>query len=179
MPATPCVFLDRDGIVNERPPDAERYVLNWESFRLLPDFPAVLRVIRDKGYPAILVSNQRGVGRGLMSEQVLREIHDRLRARLREDRLELLDVFYCPSDDDRHPDRKPQPGMLLKAARRHRLDLARSWMIGDTETDVEAGRRAGCRTIRVAPGRPPSRADHQVETLAELARFLERHLESI
>lgn len=171
----PCVFFDRDGIVN-RPPTRARYVRHWREFELVPEFLDVLRAVAEHGYEAVIVTNQRGITTGQMTQQDVDEIHRNLADTLRRHHLGLLDILVCPADDDRHPHRKPNPGMLLEAARRHQLDLDQSWMVGDSEKDVEAGRRAGCRTILVAAGHPETRADHVVRDMAELARFFGEHL---
>jgi len=171
-----CVFFDRDGIVNASP--GAGYVERWEDFRLQPEFVKALRLVREAGYEAVVVSNQRGVALGKMSSAVVDDMHDRLHRTLREcHRLNLLDVLYCPHDDrDACGCRKPQPGMLLEAARRHGIDLKCSWMIGDQERDIEAGRRAGCRTILVSPGEGLSTADFRVRDLQELNRLLQKLL---
>lgn len=171
----PCVFFDRDGIVN-RPPTRARYVRNWGEFELVPEFLDVLRAVAERGYEAVMVTNQRGISTGQMTREDVDEIHQKLAATLRRHGLGFLDILVCPAADDGHPHRKPNPGMLLEAARRHDLDLARSWMVGDSEKDVEAGRRAGCRTILVAPGHSETRADHVVRDAAELASFFREHL---
>jgi D-glycero-D-manno-heptose 1,7-bisphosphate phosphatase len=163
-----CVFFDRDGIVN-RPPPAGDYVPRWEEFELMPGFAPVMRAARDKGYAAVIVTNQRGVARGLVARAAVEDIHRRLRQRLAEEHgLELLDVLYCPHEEGACECRKPRPGLLLRAARRHGIDLASSWMIGDTDRDVEAGRRAGCRTILVSAAASSAQPDHQVADLREL-----------
>ncbi len=172
----PCVFFDRDGIVNARPDPAKRYITRWEEFELLPDFPAVLRVVRDRGYEAVVVTNQKGVATGRMSHADVTDIHDRLLAVLSERGVPLLDVIVCTAADDAHPNRKPNPGMLLEAARKHGLDLSRSWMVGDQERDIEAGRRAGCKTVLVDDRHHETRADFKVETLKELRALLEAQL---
>ena len=171
----PCVFFDRDGIVNE-PPDPEPYVVGTDRFRLLPDFVRVLRIVSSRGYPAVIVTNQRGIALGRMTEADVDRIHDVLQASLAEDGLTLLDIYVCPHDDDDHPWRKPNPGMLEAAARDHDLDLSASWMIGDSERDIAAGRRAGCRTIRVAADAVSTAADVHVDDMAGLVEYLEGHL---
>jgi D-glycero-D-manno-heptose 1,7-bisphosphate phosphatase len=171
-----CVFFDRDGIVNKSPGDG--YVERWSDFHLLSTFVKSLRVVRDMGFDAVVVTNQRGVAIGVMTLETVEDMHRRLRDRLREDGFELLDVMLCPHDRDQCECRKPKPGMLLEAARRHGIDLSASWMVGDHETDVEAGRRAGCRTIRVAPAGTETMANHRVDDMEALPGLLARILTS-
>jgi len=167
-----CVFFDRDGIVNASP--GAGYVERWEDFRLLPEFVDALRRVTAAGWVAVVVTNQRGVARGLVPAEEVERIHRNLRERLRaEYGLELLDILYCPHDEGQCECRKPKPGLLLEAARRHGIELSASWMVGDHETDVEAGRRAGCRTVRVGAGDEPSQADVCVADMSELARAIE------
>lgn len=174
----PCIFLDRDGIVNV-PPDPARYVTRLEEFRILPGFLETLRVVSGKGYAAVIVTNQRGVATGYMTQEELNRIHDALRSVLVAQGLEVLDILTCTADNDGHPWRKPNPGMLLEAARRHGLDLARSWMVGDSESDVEAGRRAGCRTVRVAPAGAATRADVHLVDMTVAAPFFAARLDRV
>jgi D-glycero-D-manno-heptose 1,7-bisphosphate phosphatase len=170
-----CVFFDRDGIVNRSP--GPGYVERWEDFELLAGFPPVLRLVGQKGYAAIMATNQRGVARGMMTLEELQRIHACLRRLLRERHgVDFLDVFYCPHEEGDCDCRKPRPGMLLKAAAQYGIDLAASWMIGDSENDVEAGRRAGCRTVLVTGPDVETAADHRVGGLAELERLLEKVL---
>ncbi len=91
--------------------------------------------------------------------------------------MDLLDIAVCPHDKDVCVCRKPAPGLLHRLARRHGIDLAASWMVGDKETDVEAGRRAGCRTIRVSAAADRSSADWRVASMDELPALLERVLD--
>ena len=170
-----CVFFDRDGIVNRSP--GPGYVERWEDFELLPEFVEVLRQVTDRGYAAVIVTNQRGVARGIIGRETVEDMHAKLRALLSHAHgLELLDILYCPHEERACECRKPKPGMLLEAARRHGLDLAASWMIGDQETDVETGRNAGCRTIRVAADGTDTKADHRVRDLHELATRIQEFL---
>jgi histidinol-phosphate phosphatase family protein len=173
----PCVFFDRDGIVNVAPPPEEYYVLSLDRFFLVPEFLDALKVVRDKGYAAVIVTNQRAVDRGLITLEGLEEIHDHLRRTLSDANCELLDIYFSPHGDDAHPDRKPNPGMLLRAAEDHRLDLARSWMIGDSERDITAGRDAGCSTtVLVKEDHHDTEADYRLMNMGELPGFLEEHL---
>lgn len=161
-----CVFFDRDGIVNRHP--GPGYVERWEDFHLLPEFVEILRTVRQTGFAAVVVSNQRGVALGRMTAATVEGMHRRLQEALRTEGLALDDVLYCPHDRGACDCRKPQPGMLKEAARRHGLDLARSWMIGDSPTDIQAGQAAGCRTILVGPADPAVAPDHRFDSLADL-----------
>jgi D-glycero-D-manno-heptose 1,7-bisphosphate phosphatase len=170
--ARKCVFFDRDGVVNRAPESL--YVERWEDFHLLPGFVDSLRRVKALGYEAVVVTNQKCVALGIVSASVVDDIHGRLRETLaREHGLDLLDIITCPHDDGQCLCRKPQPGMLLEAARRHGLDLAQSWMIGDKERDIEAGHRAGCRTVLVAPGAGRTSADVRVADMTQLAGEIE------
>lgn len=167
-----CVFFDRDGIVNKSPGHG-RYVTRWQDFHLTPEFPKCLRSVLKLGYQAVMVTNQRAVARGLMNIRDLEDIHRRLqRLLVRRYNLEFLDIAYCPHNQGECSCRKPNPGMLLAMAKKHGLDLSRSWMIGDSETDVEAGQRAGCRTILVADDAAGLKADVHVPSMHALAGII-------
>lgn len=171
----PCVFFDRDGIVNQRP--GPGYVRMWDDFILMPDFVDVLRICRRLGFEAVVATNQRGVARGLISMEQLNAIHDRFRRELAAVHgLTLLDIMICPHDYDSCDCRKPKPGLLLMAAKSHDLDLKASWMIGDQSWDVEAGKAAGCRTILVGEPDTPGQPDVHVESLAALKTCVEKIL---
>ncbi|RLU87628.1 hypothetical protein CTZ27_22845 [Streptomyces griseocarneus] len=147
-------FLDRDGTLNEKPPPGE-YITSPRQLTLLPGAAAAVRRINAAARPAILVTNQRGVARGLMSESDLAAVQNRLTELLREHGA-FLDACYCCVHEkgDCHC-RKPSPGLLTRAAGDFpHLDLRNTVMIGDTETDVLAGRAAGTATVRLtdAPG---------------------------
>jgi D-glycero-D-manno-heptose 1,7-bisphosphate phosphatase len=167
-----CVFFDRDGIVNESPGQG-RYVTRWDDFHLIPEFPVCLRSVLKMGYQAAIVTNQRAVARGLMTLEDLEDIHRRLKRLLkRRYGLALLDIACCPHNENECSCRKPNPGMILALAKKHNLDLAGSWMVGDSETDVEAGRRAGCRTILVADKDGRVKADARVPSVAVLSKII-------
>lgn len=171
---TLCVFFDRDGIVNVSP--GPGYVERVEDFHILPAFVDALRVTCAHGYEAVIITNQRGVGLGRMTLDTLNAIHATLCDALKNEGLALLDILYCTADDNAHPNRKPNPGMLLDAAEKHGLDLQRSWMIGDNEKDVQAGQRAGCRTVLVNASDQPTAADYQIADMSALPEFLEQNL---
>jgi len=172
-----CFFFDRDGIVNRAP--GPGYVESWAAFHLLPEFPVVLKKITDAGYAGVVITNQRCVARGIITEEVLLDMHRRLRALLREEYgLELLDIYYCPHERDTCECRKPKPGMIMRAAEEHNLDLAGSWVVGDQQTDVETGKRAGCRTIYVTDAPCRDDADITVPGMKELVSAIDSLLAS-
>jgi D-glycero-D-manno-heptose 1,7-bisphosphate phosphatase len=170
-----CVFFDRDGIVNKSP--GPGYVESWKDFHLLPEFVESLRIARNLGYESVIVTNQRGVALGRLSAETLEQIHKNLTNLLKEKfRLKLLNIFYCPHERDTCNCRKPKPGMLLAAAEKHNINLKTSWMIGDNENDVEAGRNAGCRTIIVSDSNAATKADFKTPDMKALVTLLPRVL---
>ena len=173
----PAAFLDRDGTLIED----VNFLTRAEDIRLLPGSIEGMKRLREAGYLLVIVSNQSSVARGMITEPELWRIHARLEQVLAEDGLTLDAAYYCPH----HPEgalpeyakgcdcRKPKPGMLLQAAKEHHIALTRSVMIGDSERDIQAGRAAGCRTVRISPGnRSDAAADFTVRDLAEAARAL-------
>jgi len=173
MPSSPCVFFDRDGIVNQSP--GAGYVERVADFRIIPEFIDSLRVVRSLGYAAVVVSNQKCVSSGIVSLETVEAIHSHLITELAKHDLDLDDIYFCPHGGD-HPDRKPAPGMLLRAAREHGLDLESSWMVGDSERDVIAGRAAGCKTVLIRPDADETCADFRLASMRELPDFLREML---
>ena len=146
----PAVFLDRDGTINVRPPEHD-YVRDSRDFEWLPGALAGLRKLADAGLPLVVVSNQRGISLGLVTPSTLLEIERRIQEALGGDGHQVTAFRYCPHGlDDGCDCRKPRPGLLHAAAQELGLDLGRSWMVGDSEADIEAGLAAGCRTIRLS-----------------------------
>jgi histidinol-phosphate phosphatase family protein len=140
----PTVILDRDGVLNRRPPRAG-YVRTWEEFQWLPGAKEALRLLRESGYRVVIVSNQAGIGRGVMTEAALAEIHQHMIEESEQAGGQIESVFYCPHDwDDGCECRKPKPGMLFEAQKKFHLDLTRTLFIGDDERDQQAAQAAGC-----------------------------------
>ncbi|MBD1844283.1 HAD family hydrolase [Cyanobacteria bacterium FACHB-63] len=177
----PAIFLDKDGtLIPDIPYNVEPSKIQLAEFAR-----SALRILRDRGFKLIVVSNQSGVARGYFPESALIGVEQRLQELLKP--IELDGFYYCPH----HPQgtitqyrlececRKPHAGMLLKAAQEHQIDLARSWMIGDILNDVEAGRSAGCRTVLIENGNETewilneARTPHfKVANLAEAAEVI-------
>jgi D,D-heptose 1,7-bisphosphate phosphatase len=151
----PAVFLDRDGTVIEH----VHYLTDRTLVRLLPGAAEALKRLEHAGFARVLVTNQSAIGRGMLTEDGLAEIHTELNQQLAMYGASIDAIYYCPDVpgcDDRtkveNPDRKPGPGMLLRAAAELGLALSASWMIGDLISDVLAGINAGCRSILVQSG---------------------------
>lgn len=153
-----AVFLDRDGTIIED----SGYISDPKRVHLLPGAAEAIKRLSDSGRLVVLVSNQSGIAREMFTEDDLSEVHAKLETLLLEHGVSLDGAYYCPYLDG--PEavvedyrcnselRKPRPGMLLQAAGELDIDLTRSWMIGDSPHDVEAGARAGCRTILIDSG---------------------------
>ncbi len=140
-----AVFFDRDGVINERIKGG--YVRDWEEFVIEPELGIVLQTVRSKGYLAIIVTNQRGIGKGIMSEEALHTLHGKLQTHLLVTHdVSFDDIYYCIDLSDDSPRRKPSPAMLLEAAEKWDIDLEQSWMVGDSVSDIIAGKHAGTKT---------------------------------
>ena len=168
-----AVFLDRDGVLNQavlrggRPyPPA-----SLAELTLLPGVRDACRALHQAGYLLVMVTNQPDIGRGTQT----REAVDQMNAKLQHE-LQLDAIEVCPHDDaDTCACRKPQPGLLTRAARTLDIDLAQSFLVGDRWRDVEAGQRAGVRTIFIDcqyQEKQPERPDQTVRNLAEAARWI-------
>lgn len=178
---SPAVFLDRDGTINPDP----GYIDSPDKFKLFPGVCEAVRALNEGGYRVFVVTNQSGIGRGLFSEEELREVHNKM-VRLFEAGGAVIDrVYFSPYFSEaavekyrRNPrDRKPGTGMLRRAAKEFNLDLEQSWMVGDRPGDIVAGHRAGCRTILVLTGCGRSSLERLLET-GNVPDFLAENLRS-
>src|SRR5580698_10604801 len=141
-----ATFLDRDGVINVKAPEG-RYVTRWEDVRFLSGVATAIRLLNKAGFRVIVVSNQRCVAKGLVTSAEVEALHRRICRELAELGAGIDAVYFCPHEAEGACDcRKPAPGMLLQAAKEHQIDLSASWMIGDTDADVAAGKNAGCKT---------------------------------
>lgn len=173
-----AIFIDRDGTIN-------RYIgflRRPSEFELLPGVVEAIRRINDSGYLAIVITNQPVIARGEVSVSQLQQIHNKMETLLGNEGAYLDAIYYCPH----HPDkgfvgeipelkipcdcRKPKPGMLLQAADEYNIDLGDSWMIGDSPSDMEAGRAAGCKTALIGASDPLS------VSVSSLMDFVDKYL---
>lgn len=154
-------FLDRDGTINVKPPEGS-YVESVDGFRYLPGAEDAVRLLAGAGWRVIVVTNQRGIALGRMSQQAVDEIHERLR------RLPVDGIYVCPHGEGECDCRKPGIGLFEQAKRDFPdVDFAQSVMIGDSQRDMEAGEQAGCRTLLVGEPPLPSLLDAVRRLLAE------------
>jgi D-glycero-D-manno-heptose 1,7-bisphosphate phosphatase len=170
-----AAFLDRDGVINRKAPKEDEYVTRWEEIEILPGVPQAIALLNLADFRVILVSNQRSVAKGLITAAELDFLHQRMCDELAGAGAIIHGVYYCPHE--LYPPcscRKPQPGLLFEAARTHDIELATSWMIGDSDRDVEAGKNAGCRTIRLLRANEigNGNADAVARSLLEATRLI-------
>ena len=172
-PGRKAIFLDRDGVINRKLPE-DAYVRNPAEFEFLPGAIEALSMMKDLGFLLVVTTNQRGIGRGFMTDRDLEAVHRHMRSELEKNCVALDGVYHCPHEVFVQCGcRKPEPGMILAACDDLRVDLSRSYMVGDSPSDVTAGQRAGTRTVRI--GASPDRdADMVFLSLLDFARFLER-----
>jgi len=151
IPKKKAIFLDRDGVINVE----VSYLSDPADFKFIEGSIKALKILKRKRYLLIVITNQAGIARGYFSEKRLKQIHDKMEYILKENNIQLDDIYFCPH----HPDftgpcdcRKPNPGMLLKAQKKHNIDLKLSYMVGDTLSDIKTGMNVGCKTVLVLTG---------------------------
>jgi len=144
-----AVFLDRDGVINRKAAEG-KYVVRWEEFELLPGVAQAIRDLNRAAYRVFVVTNQRAVAKNIITLSELESLHRRLIAKVRELGGRIDRIYFCPHDLESNCDcRKPKPGMLLRAMGEFQTDPKASWMVGDSEVDIQAGQRSGCRTALI------------------------------
>jgi D-glycero-D-manno-heptose 1,7-bisphosphate phosphatase len=144
-----AIFLDRDGVINDN--SAGHYIWKPEDLVINPGVPQALRAFREMGYLLIIISNQGGVARGEYSREDVEEFHRHLQEELGRSGATVDEMYYCPHHDEAEAClcRKPRALMIEKALARFGIDPSRSWFIGDSQRDMEAGKAAGLRTLLV------------------------------
>lgn len=153
------LFLDRDGVINE---DKEgSYIFNPDEFLFMNGAPALFKKLTEKFNRIVVVTNQRGVGRGLMTEQSLTDINQKMCTEIEKTGGKISAVYYCTSIHNDHPERKPNPGMALKAQKDFRdIDLSRAIVVGNNISDMQFGKNAGIYTVFVKTTRPNQSLPH-------------------
>jgi len=173
------VFFDRDGTLIED----SGYPCNFRSAAVFPGAVEAVKRINDWGLLAIIVTNQSAVARGICSEDQVRRFHEDLTGYFQAKGARIDAAYYCPFLPEGtvaayridHPWRKPSPGMLLAAAEEWRLDLAKSFLIGDSPRDMQAGKSTGCRTIQlISKDRPAPVAPEADETAGNILEAIDQ-----
>ena len=163
---TKAVFLDRDGVINRY----DSPVNKPEDLKLYPWTAKAIKMLNEKGYKVFVVTNQGGIECGYFSESDLDEIHQHLVATLKKKDAHIDDIEYCPHFDSECECRKPEAGMIIKLAKKYDINLENSFMVGDRNSDIEAGNKAGCRTIKLGSKYPA--ADYSVENLEDAVEII-------
>lgn len=146
-----AIFLDRDGVICKNRSD---HVKSWAEFEFLPGVKESLAALSGLDLLLVVVTNQAAIGRGLMTVELLEDIHQRMVAEIAAHGGRIDRIIYCPHrPEDGCACRKPKPGMLLQAAAEMEIDLSHSYLVGDAATDIQAGQQVGCQTILVLTGR--------------------------
>jgi D-glycero-D-manno-heptose 1,7-bisphosphate phosphatase len=144
-----AVFLDRDGTIGEE----LGYVNHIDRFQIFPFAAESIRQLNEAEIPVVVVTNQSGIARNIFPESLVHEVHKKMVAELAKGGAWIDAIYFCPhKTEDACECRKPNPGLLLRAAREHGLDLAASWVVGDRYADLEMGHAAGARGILVMSG---------------------------
>jgi D-glycero-D-manno-heptose 1,7-bisphosphate phosphatase len=139
------VFLDRDGVINRDSPD---YIKSWSEFEFLPGSLEALKKLTVNGFAVIIITNQSVIQRKMISLKALEHIHDMMKEAVLCNGGEIKDIFFCPHvPEDECDCRKPNPGLILKAGKKHRINLETSIMVGDSTKDIQCARNAGCGTV--------------------------------
>jgi D-glycero-D-manno-heptose 1,7-bisphosphate phosphatase len=172
--AHPALFLDRDGVINANRAD---YVKRWAEFCFLPGALAALRELVTLGWQTVIITNQSAIGRGLVPQASVEQIHRQMIDAIHEAGGHIHGLFYCPHHPEDGCDcRKPRPGLLLQAQAHLQIDLARSILVGDAVSDLQAAQAVGCFPILVKSGRGrdqlrlwPQEKRHEILVAEDLA----------
>lgn len=172
------VFLDRDGVINQKPAKAQ-YVTRWEDFKFLPKAKEALQLLQKKGYTIFIVSNQAGIARGIVTKEGVDKINNQLLRKLAKLGVVIRGIYICPHGwDEGCFCRKPNPGLFFKAAAEYHINLFDSYCLGDDPRDIIAGRAASCKTIfigkKVKDFKKSERPDMACSNLYEAAEKLVR-----
>tara|TARA_B100001179_G_scaffold189051_1_gene145427 strand:+ start:192 stop:686 length:495 start_codon:yes stop_codon:yes gene_type:complete len=140
-----AIFLDRDGVINQERKD---YVKKLDEFKILDKTSDAINIIKSHGFLVIIITNQSAINRKLVSVETLNKIHEKLQSYLEKYDTSFDQVYFCPHMPSENCEcRKPKPGLIIQAVTDFKIDLSQSYMIGNSETDLQAARNAGCNGI--------------------------------
>lgn len=164
-----AVFLDRDGVINRKAASHE-YIKKWEEFEFLSGVKIALKKLSNTNYKIIVLTNQRGISRGKMSLKDLNNIHSNMLKEIKISGGRVDSIFFCPHDIGKCDCRKPSPGMLDKAVEKFNIDLKSSWIVGDSDSDIELGKSRNCKTIYI--GKDFEGADYKAANLNDAVKII-------
>ncbi|GGA83405.1 D-glycero-alpha-D-manno-heptose-1,7-bisphosphate 7-phosphatase [Ornithinibacillus halotolerans] len=168
------IFLDRDGVINEVLTKRVKFVNKPSDFYLLEKVGEAIKLLNDAEYKVFVVTNQGGIGLGYMKEKELERVHGKMKHELEKYGAFIDDIAYCPHKP--HAGcacRKPEPQMIVDLAKRHDVNLENSYMVGDRDPDIEAGKAAGVKTVLVGKReKSNTNADMEFERLYDFAKWL-------
>ncbi len=142
-----AIFFDRDGVINKERKD---YVKTVAELEIFPNIVIPIKKLIKMGFLIVVITNQSAINRGFTTHHDVFDIHSRIQQFLQKNDARIDNFYYCPHKPDEHCDcRKPNPGLILRAVSELKIDLQKSWMIGDNETDVEAAVKAGCKYYKI------------------------------
>ena len=168
-----AIFLDRDGVINECIYDKKinsNSPKNLESFRILPKVKEALSIIEEMNFLSIVVTNQPDVSRGIILKEEIEKIHIYMKKNL-----PITDIYACYDDNDDNPYRKPNNKMITDAAVKWKIELEKSYLVGDRKKDIEAGKKSGCKTFFIDYNRDeekPNNSDYKVKSLFEAVNII-------
>ncbi|EOP32325.1 HAD family hydrolase [Bacillus thuringiensis] len=172
-----AIFLDRDGVLNECMTDKVRFVNQPSDLFLLPGTAQAIKIFKEQDYKVYIVTNQGGIGLGYMTTDALNQIHEKLKKDLlKEEPFASIDeISTCiHSPKENCICRKPEPGLIINLANTNNIDLSNSYMVGDRETDIESGQRAGTKTILISNYQSETKADKVFPNLLDFAIHLQK-----
>jgi len=173
------IFLDRDGVINEKAPEGD-YIKSPEELKLLEGAAEAIKEFNERGYLVIVITNQRGIGKGIMSKDDFEKVMAKLNEELKKYGAHIDGYYHCPDVDDASPCRKPNIGMFLKAKDDFPdIDFRNSFVVGDSWRDVEAGKRLGAITILINSNTSAQiESDYVVNNLLEAVSIIKECKES-
>ncbi|MCF2490337.1 HAD-IIIA family hydrolase [Dyadobacter sp. CY347] len=169
LPKTKCIFLDRDGVLNEDCPD---YLYELEKLVIPEGVVEALQALKKAGYLLVVITNQAGIAKGLYNADNVYAIHEAMQQASGNALDDLYFSPYHPNVSGVSLSRKPGSLMLEKAIAKYNIDVEQSWMIGDRDRDMEAGRNAGAKTIQIVPENEASTGDFAAVSLFEAAKII-------
>jgi len=170
------IFLDRDGVINEKAPEGD-YIKSPEELKLIEGAAEAIKYFNDKRFLVIVITNQRGIGKGVMTENGFEKVMDKLKEELAQKSAYIDAYYYCPDVDDSSQCRKPNVEMFFQAKRDFpEIDFKNSFVIGDSVRDIEAGKKIGAKTILLSK-EPVTRigSDYTAERLSDIIQEFEKY----